>query len=718
MADYATHIAGSPADAALLPHLKTDPEGKTYAEAQAFYQGQTEQFKAQAAKILAEHADDAAFQAGHQQVFNQVLDQLNTANRFAPDVNRAYASLVRDFYTTMAGRTDTTPGELLARKPVNVTVERLLNEADRYDQPAWHGSPHRGIEQHGFKMNAIGSGEGAQAYGWGMYFAGLREVAEGYRQAGRGAPTGRAEEIARERFPDADAADLGGLIAQAASQGISAKMQQNRNPEIRGLDTARLQEAIDTYRRENDGQLYRAHIPEDSELLAWDKPFSEQPKGVREKLRALLLSDRVPDTALEDFGVSSRAKLAADILRPEYEGSQINGTLEDVFGGPEKTSKALLAAGIPGLRYLDGNSRSDGKGTHNHVIWDEALLTPEAAKIEAYYQGDAERKPVASIVGDEIAPQESDTKTLRAAARDWYNANLRGIKVLNEGSGREIEFRGSRKTFRASADPDKLRLFAALPEVLQHGTLEDSIPPRDPGKEPNTRAWHWIAADVDIGGRRVRVGVTVREDNNGHLYYNHTAVKGEGPAEARSDPALKAGAGASAEPYKQSVASADDGVNLHVSGEQNNRGAYNPETGTIALLRNADLSTFLHESGHHFLELTADLASGPDAPPAIRADFEKLLDWFGVKGSPDISATEVWHNLSFEEKRSYHEQFARGFEKYLMEGEAPSTELQPLFSRFRAWLLNVYQSLSGLDVELTPEVRGVFDRMLASEEAC
>jgi hypothetical protein len=66
--------------------------------------------------------------------------------------------------------------------------------------------------------------------------------------------------------------------------------------------------------------------------------------------------------------------------------------------------------------------------------------------------------------------------------------------------------------------------------------------------------------------------------------------------------------------------------------------------------------------------------------------------------------------------RAHHEDFARGFEAYLFEGKAPSIELQGLFQRFRAWLLNVYRSIAQLNVNLTPEIRGVFDRMLATTE--
>lgn len=72
--------------------------------------------------------------------------------------------------------------------------------------------------------------------------------------------------------------------------------------------------------------------------------------------------------------------------------------------------------------------------------------------------------------------------------------------------------------------------------------------------------------------------------------------------------------------------------------------------------------------------------------------------------------------MSLNEQRENHEKWARGFEAYLYEGKAPSEELRGVFRRFRSWLKQVYQSLKNLNVELTDEVRSVFDRMFASDE--
>lgn len=143
---------------------------------------------------------------------------------------------------------------------------------------------------------------------------------------------------------------------------------------------------------------------------------------------------------------------------------------------------------------------------------------------------------------------------------------------------------------------------------------------------------------------------------------------------------------------------------------QDARGSFDPATNTISLLKNADLSTYLHELGHFFLEMQFDIAARDGAPDAVVKDSDVLLKWFGV---PDM---RTWYNLDFEARRAYHEKFAQGFEKYLFEGKAPSLDMQGLFQRFRSWLLRVYRDIKNLNVELTDEVRGVMDRMLATDE--
>lgn len=160
--------------------------------------------------------------------------------------------------------------------------------------------------------------------------------------------------------------------------------------------------------------------------------------------------------------------------------------------------------------------------------------------------------------------------------------------------------------------------------------------------------------------------------------------------------------------------SADDDSILY----QDARGMFDRMADTIALLKNADASTFIHEFGHFELEVMSrierDLRAVPqsemtESERQVLADFQTALDWFGVKDA------DTWAAMSLEEQREHHEKFARGMEAYLFEGKAPSEALRSVFSRVARLLKRIYRSLLNLNVELSDDIRGVFDRLLASE---
>jgi hypothetical protein len=150
---------------------------------------------------------------------------------------------------------------------------------------------------------------------------------------------------------------------------------------------------------------------------------------------------------------------------------------------------------------------------------------------------------------------------------------------------------------------------------------------------------------------------------------------------------------------------------LEQSGEENARGSitFGPRRDgvrrfDIRLGKKSDLSTVLHEMGHYYLEVIGDLVADGKASAELSSDFAVIRDWLGAEDGKPLTVDQ-------------HEYFARGFEKYLAEGKAPSIELQSAFARFKRWLTGIYRDLSRLNVELSPEVRGVFDRLLASEDA-
>lgn len=474
---------------------------------------------------------------------------------------------------------DFTIGEGMIREP-QITL----------DQPAFHGSPHRFDR---FSLEAIGTGEGAQAFGWGLYFAGKREIAEFYRKnvsrnyhvdTSNGPMTlfGLADAL------NASAETQNKALAQAVkntAMGIAVDVSTGKKTyseaaaELRESNFSRtykgIPEALERLTpKPAEGNIYQVDIPDDAELLDWDAPLSEQPEGVREKLKRRVteviavdgldmgggsrlrdnrdgqvdpeapspwLLETVSANGTSRFGLSQAdvdrmlgKKYASDLT-----GQQIYSRLIAEHGSQRAASQYLHSIGIPGLRYLDAGSRRKGEGTRNYVIWDEAAVTVEA-------------------VNDELL------------------------------QARELKQRGQ-------------------------------------GRGSNT-------------GKR------------GMIQFD--------PARSKF---------------------------------------------RVTLLQKADLSTFLHESGHFYLEVLGDLVDRGDADPQLQADYQTLLGWMGAADRAGIGTEQ-------------HEQFARGFEAYLMEGKAPSPDLQGVFARFRAWLVGVYRALKNLNVELTDEVRGVFDRLVATDE--
>ena len=153
-----------------------------------------------------------------------------------------------------------------------------------------------------------------------------------------------------------------------------------------------------------------------------------------------------------------------------------------------------------------------------------------------------------------------------------------------------------------------------------------------------------------------------------------------------------------------------ENANILFQGKNKARGqvAFFDEKAVITLFEDADMSTLLHETGHVFVEEMARNAQRPEASDALKADWETVKAWLKKNGH-EVEGTTI--------PREAHELLARGFERYLMEGRAPSKNLEGAFSRFRAWLTAVYKTVQKLRSPVTPEIREVFDRLLATQEA-
>ena len=242
----------------------------------------------------------------------------------------------------------------------------------------WHGSPHKFDK---FDSSKIGTGEGAQAYGHGLYLAESPDVAKGYSLMADQNPT--AQQYLRMWGGDRTKAEAAFMkdVQEGAFGKYTTQIASNGDvvASIRGK-----------------GQIYKVDLPDEkiARMLDWDKPLSQQSKHVQKRIEkmpglkmlreeyALALPRQEAARAANDYGSlewDAADRIASEIDRKwNHSGSglwkQIN---KDNGLNVEDAAKQLKKLGIPGIRYLDGGSRGAGAGSSNFVIFpqNEGMLT-------------------------------------------------------------------------------------------------------------------------------------------------------------------------------------------------------------------------------------------------------------------------------------------------------------------------------------------------------
>jgi predicted nucleotidyltransferase/GGDEF domain-containing protein len=273
---------------------------------------------------------------------------------------------------------------------------------------AWHGSPHRFDR---FDISKIGTGEGNQAYGHGLYFADKESVAEHYKQTLSARQTGDL----------LDVVDKDGNVLLTTPYDSEAWAVARDNPGA----------TVEPHRAKT-GAKYKVDLkPQEDEYLLWDRPISEQSEkvkkalteagfeipdvpnltakqlhnrvdrfidskefdslwrsdiGIRESLRKLFDAH---EAGIDTFAAWSRTPEGQRIMngyiynrgkRGIYNPSGENAYREIQYGqkgNPEsrtqkEASEYLKSLGIRGIKYFDGSSRNKGEGAYNYVIFDDA----------------------------------------------------------------------------------------------------------------------------------------------------------------------------------------------------------------------------------------------------------------------------------------------------------------------------------------------------------
>jgi hypothetical protein len=215
----------------------------------------------------------------------------------------------------------------------------------------FHGSPHKFDR---FDSSKIGTGEGAQAYGHGLYLAESPGVAMTYQPRDP-----KLEQKIMQRYSAAERVQqypamqvYEDFLLHKTPQEVADNIAQAgySAADMRLAESA-LKLATKEYHSQRAGSLYKVDLPDEAiaKMLDWDKPLSQQ---------AGIVQDAIGSASDSAIGPTLYNTLAG------------RGAIQRQYGGGKGSVEAYLRSkGIPGIRYLDAGSRGQGQGTSNYVVF-------------------------------------------------------------------------------------------------------------------------------------------------------------------------------------------------------------------------------------------------------------------------------------------------------------------------------------------------------------
>jgi diguanylate cyclase (GGDEF)-like protein len=313
-----------------------------------------------------------------------------------------------------------------------------------YNQSAFHSSPHSFDK---FSLDNIGTGEGAQAYGHGLYFAENTDVSNFYKQnvGAKGLvfetaddanifknPTPSEKNVLneverrwnRDNWYLLDKDEVNDRMGEFLDGFIKNRKIEIENPDLREtrkeIANAELDAAIkirgsmkNSSIYDNPGYEYEVDIPDEhvKNFLNWDKPRSEQPESVQKALQPLLDSEKTR------LNITDNSML--DKRHPQ--GSSLYKALINQTGSKQAASEYLNSLGIKGIKYLDGSSRAKGEGTHNLVVFDDSIIKILSRNGEPVTPAEAKQVKADMHDQQDAAPQkQTDTPEFR----NWFGKSV------------------------------------------------------------------------------------------------------------------------------------------------------------------------------------------------------------------------------------------------------------------------------------------------------
>jgi hypothetical protein len=258
------------------------------------------------------------------------------------------------------------PLPMAAKRATSKVVREVAQEVPTIT--AYHGSPHPQFDR--FDMSKVGTGEGAQAQGYGLYFAEKEAVAQGYRDklSRKDWDWNNPEDVAQYWLLNYNGdREATANYLRAASK--ANKQDPTANDALKIIESGKSLDQASN----KAGSMYQVQINADpADFLDFDAPLSGQPKAMQ-ALRNI-------DLGVMPEGNRTRVMLERALQgteQPDYPatGKTLSVGLDAAFGTNSPQASAFLAEqGLKGVKYLDEGSRAAGEGSRNFVVFDDKLI--------------------------------------------------------------------------------------------------------------------------------------------------------------------------------------------------------------------------------------------------------------------------------------------------------------------------------------------------------
>ena len=246
------------------------------------------------------------------------------------------------------------------------SLKAIIDSGRKAGIEAYHGSPY---DFDKFKTEAIGTGEGAQAYGQGLYFAESEDVARGYRDQLTKPRVQRAQKLLSDSGNDVDLAieNAKKEIDRLKSLDLTPETGSSKRESLISLQEEKIAELtkLKNTGQMSKGSMYKANIDADpDELIDWDELIDEQPKKIMDKLQSADWWPYAEEGIYDIAGARGENPTGADLVR----------WLEQ--DGQEYAAEALEDLGIKGVKYADAFTRHKPKDkrSNNYVIFDPRII--------------------------------------------------------------------------------------------------------------------------------------------------------------------------------------------------------------------------------------------------------------------------------------------------------------------------------------------------------